>query len=169
MTSYMRNKMKAVLLRIGIDTGCGGIHGALFKDGSFEYIHDGSETTSDSFTYTVSDGNGGSDVGTVNITVNAIAAGFIETDIWEGVPDEARELVLSLIPLGRKGEAEIRLGSGRIGRRLANRSRPFRKPSKPCSGRIDAEGSSHFGPPTAPNRTASEFLQASRVSFGRGF
>ena len=41
-----------------------------------------------------------------NITVNAIAAGFIETDIWEGVPDEARELVMSLIPLGRKGEAE---------------------------------------------------------------
>jgi 3-oxoacyl-[acyl-carrier protein] reductase len=41
-----------------------------------------------------------------NITVNGIAAGFIETDIWEGVPDEARELVMSLIPLGRKGEAE---------------------------------------------------------------
>jgi 3-oxoacyl-[acyl-carrier protein] reductase len=41
-----------------------------------------------------------------NITVNAIAAGFIETDIWQGVPDEARELVMSLIPLGRKGEAE---------------------------------------------------------------
>ncbi len=30
--------MKAVLLRIGIDTGCGGIHGPLFKNGSFEYI-----------------------------------------------------------------------------------------------------------------------------------
>ena len=41
-----------------------------------------------------------------NITVNAIAAGYIETDIWEGVPDEARDLVLSLTPLGRKGEAE---------------------------------------------------------------
>jgi len=41
-----------------------------------------------------------------NITVNAIAAGYIETDIWEGVPDEAREYILSLIPLGRKGEAE---------------------------------------------------------------
>lgn len=41
-----------------------------------------------------------------NITVNGIAAGFVETDIWQGVPDEARELVMSLIPLGRKGEAE---------------------------------------------------------------
>lgn len=30
--------MKAVLLRIGIDKGCGGIHGPLFNDGSFEYI-----------------------------------------------------------------------------------------------------------------------------------
>jgi 3-oxoacyl-[acyl-carrier protein] reductase len=41
-----------------------------------------------------------------NITVNAIAAGYIETDIWTGVPDEARELALSIIPLRRKGEPE---------------------------------------------------------------
>ncbi len=30
--------IKAVLLRVGIDTGSGGIHAPLFKDGSFEYI-----------------------------------------------------------------------------------------------------------------------------------
>ncbi|MBI3664846.1 MAG: hypothetical protein HY236_01240 [Acidobacteria bacterium] len=30
--------MQVVLLRVGIDTGCGGIHGPLFRDGSFEYI-----------------------------------------------------------------------------------------------------------------------------------
>jgi hypothetical protein len=30
--------MQVVLLRIGIDTGSGGIHGPLFSDGSFEYI-----------------------------------------------------------------------------------------------------------------------------------
>lgn len=30
--------MRVVLLRVGIDTGSGGIHGALFKKGSFEYI-----------------------------------------------------------------------------------------------------------------------------------
>ena len=30
--------MRVVLLRIGIDTGSGGIHGPLFADGTFEYI-----------------------------------------------------------------------------------------------------------------------------------
>jgi hypothetical protein len=30
--------MRVVLLRVGIDTGSGGIHGPLFSDGSFEYI-----------------------------------------------------------------------------------------------------------------------------------
>jgi len=37
-----------------------------------------------------------------NITVNAIAAGYVETDIWDGVPEEIREGILDLIPLGRK-------------------------------------------------------------------
>jgi 3-oxoacyl-[acyl-carrier protein] reductase len=41
-----------------------------------------------------------------NITVNAIAAGFIDTDIWASVSEEARQAALSLIPLGRKGEPE---------------------------------------------------------------
>jgi 3-oxoacyl-[acyl-carrier protein] reductase len=41
-----------------------------------------------------------------NITVNAVAAGYVETDIWAGVPDEIREGILDLIPLGRKGEPE---------------------------------------------------------------
>jgi 3-oxoacyl-[acyl-carrier protein] reductase len=41
-----------------------------------------------------------------NITVNAVAAGYVETDIWEGVPEEARQAVLKMIPLGRKGTAE---------------------------------------------------------------
>ena len=30
--------MNVVLLRVGIDTGCGGIHSPLFSDGSFEFI-----------------------------------------------------------------------------------------------------------------------------------
>lgn len=30
--------MKVAMLRVGIDTGSGGIHGPLFQDGSFEYI-----------------------------------------------------------------------------------------------------------------------------------
>jgi 3-oxoacyl-[acyl-carrier protein] reductase len=41
-----------------------------------------------------------------NITVNAIAAGFIDTEIWDNVPEEARQAALSLIPLGRKGLPE---------------------------------------------------------------
>ena len=46
------------------------------------------------------------EIGSRNITVNAIAAGYVETDIWEGVPEEAREAILSMVPLGRKGEAQ---------------------------------------------------------------
>jgi 3-oxoacyl-[acyl-carrier protein] reductase len=41
-----------------------------------------------------------------NITVNGIAAGYVETDIWANVPEEARQAALSIIPLGRKGEPE---------------------------------------------------------------
>ncbi|HXV64356.1 MAG TPA: Ig-like domain-containing protein [Vicinamibacteria bacterium] len=43
----------------------------LNADGSWVYAHDGSATTSDSFVYEVSDGNGGTDTATVNITVTA--------------------------------------------------------------------------------------------------
>jgi 3-oxoacyl-[acyl-carrier protein] reductase len=46
------------------------------------------------------------EVASRNITVNAIAAGYIETDIWAKVPDDMRQMILNLIPLGRKGEAE---------------------------------------------------------------
>ena len=46
------------------------------------------------------------EVASRNITVNAVAAGYIETDIWSTVPEEARQTALSLIPLGRKGLPE---------------------------------------------------------------
>ncbi len=46
------------------------------------------------------------EVGPRNITVNAIAAGYVETEIWAGVPKEAKEAILSMIPLGRKGETQ---------------------------------------------------------------
>ncbi|MGD2155938.1 MAG: 3-oxoacyl-[acyl-carrier-protein] reductase [Anaerolineales bacterium] len=46
------------------------------------------------------------EVATRNITVNAIAAGYIDTDIWANVPEESRKAVLNLIPLGRKGKPE---------------------------------------------------------------
>lgn len=41
-----------------------------------------------------------------NITVNAVAAGYIETEIWANVAEEFRQAILTLIPLGRKGEAQ---------------------------------------------------------------
>ena len=46
------------------------------------------------------------EVASRNITVNVIAAGYIDTDIWATVPEEARQASLSLIPLGRKGQPE---------------------------------------------------------------
>jgi hypothetical protein len=30
--------MKVAILRVGIDSGCGGIQGPLFQDGTFEFI-----------------------------------------------------------------------------------------------------------------------------------
>ncbi|MEK6255866.1 MAG: 3-oxoacyl-[acyl-carrier-protein] reductase [Chloroflexota bacterium] len=41
-----------------------------------------------------------------SITVNAVAAGYVETEIWDGVPEDAKEGFLDMIPLGRKGEPE---------------------------------------------------------------
>ncbi|MGA9532437.1 MAG: 3-oxoacyl-[acyl-carrier-protein] reductase [Anaerolineales bacterium] len=41
-----------------------------------------------------------------NVTVNAVAAGYIDTDIWASVPEDMRESVLGMIPLGRKGQVE---------------------------------------------------------------
>ena len=44
------------------------------------------------------------EVASRGITVNAVAPGMIETDIWEGVSDEARQRALAAIPLERVGE-----------------------------------------------------------------
>ena len=51
-----------------------GLHGSVVDngDGTFTYTHDGSETTSDSFTYIVDDGAGGTATATVNVTVTAV-------------------------------------------------------------------------------------------------
>ncbi len=38
-----------------------------------------------------------------NVTVNAICPGFIETDMFAGIPEKAREAILKRIPLGRTG------------------------------------------------------------------
>ncbi len=44
-----------------------------------------------------------SEVGSRNITVNAVAPGFIATAMTENLPEAARQRLLSLIPLGRMG------------------------------------------------------------------
>lgn len=46
------------------------------------------------------------ELATRNITVNAVAPGFIETAMTEGLPAEAKAKILERIPLGRMGLAE---------------------------------------------------------------
>ena len=41
-----------------------------------------------------------------NITVNAVAPGFIETDMTAAMPSAAREATLTMIPAGRLGQAQ---------------------------------------------------------------
>ena len=56
---------------------------ALTLDGSFIYLHDRSETLSDSFTYVANDGNEDSNVATVTITVVPIEAPQAVDDAYE--------------------------------------------------------------------------------------
>jgi len=44
------------------------------------------------------------EVASRGITVNAVAPGFIETDIWASTSEQARQAVLNLIPLGATGQ-----------------------------------------------------------------
>jgi len=46
------------------------------------------------------------EVASRSITCNAVAAGVVETDIWQGVPQAAIDAMLTMIPLGRKGTPE---------------------------------------------------------------
>lgn len=46
------------------------------------------------------------EVASRNITVNAVAPGFIETDIWETVPEDIQTGLMDVIPLGRVGAPE---------------------------------------------------------------
>src|SRR3989344_852231 len=45
------------------------------------------------------------EVGSRNITVNAVAPGFIDTDMTRALPEAQREALLKQIPLGRLGRA----------------------------------------------------------------
>lgn len=46
------------------------------------------------------------EVGALNITANAIAPGFIVSDMTDRVPEEAREAILKMTPLRRYGQPE---------------------------------------------------------------
>lgn len=46
------------------------------------------------------------EVASRNITVNAVAPGFIETGIWDNVPDDLIQQFKDTIPLGRVGQPE---------------------------------------------------------------
>ena len=56
---------------LSIDSVTQGVNGtvAIAPGGRVTYVHDGSATTSDSFTYVVRDGNGGTDTGTVVVAI----------------------------------------------------------------------------------------------------
>jgi 3-oxoacyl-[acyl-carrier protein] reductase len=46
------------------------------------------------------------EVASRSITCNAIAAGVIDTEIWQGVPQAAIDAMMHLVPAGRKGTPE---------------------------------------------------------------
>jgi 3-oxoacyl-[acyl-carrier protein] reductase len=46
------------------------------------------------------------EVASRNITCNAVAAGVIDTDIWQDVPQAAIDALLQMVPVGRKGTPE---------------------------------------------------------------
>ncbi|EKF75205.1 3-oxoacyl-ACP reductase [Alcanivorax hongdengensis A-11-3] len=46
------------------------------------------------------------ELGSRNITVNAVAPGFIQTDMTDALPDAQRETLLKEIPLGRLGQPQ---------------------------------------------------------------
>ena len=46
------------------------------------------------------------ELGSRNVTANAIAPGFIRTDMTDGMPEKAREAALASIPMKRAGEVD---------------------------------------------------------------
>jgi 3-oxoacyl-[acyl-carrier protein] reductase len=46
------------------------------------------------------------EIGARNITVNAVAPGFVETDLTRGLPDELKQAAIAQTPLGRWGTCE---------------------------------------------------------------
>ena len=74
-------------LRASLVTGPA--HGTLTfnQDGSFVYVHDGSATTSDSFTYRANDGTAESNLATVTITIEPLNLGPVATTDYATTTD----------------------------------------------------------------------------------
>src|SRR5712691_1568562 len=85
-------------------------------------------------------------------------------------PASSRTISRSRSPRRSGFNGEIpRSGSSNLtGRTLTKSPRPLRNPSNPLSGRFPTGSASHFGPPTAPRKTASALRQASSVWLGSG-
>ena len=67
-----------------------------------------------------------------------------------------------------KGDADASSLNRKAGLKLANNPRDFLSANKACSGRSSQSRSSHCGPPTAPNKIASDFFAISNVSSVKG-
>lgn len=67
----------------------------LNKNGGFSYEHDGSETTSDSFTYEVSDARGNTGQATVSITITSVPDVPVALDDPDYEVDEDEQLVIN--------------------------------------------------------------------------
>jgi 3-oxoacyl-[acyl-carrier protein] reductase len=48
----------------------------------------------------------GRELATRNITANAVAPGFVDTEILDAMSQETLEVMLKMVPLGRKGKPE---------------------------------------------------------------
>lgn len=92
----MRGMMKA---RWGRIVNVGSVVGSLGNAGQANYA--ASKAGMVGFTKSLA-----REVASRNITVNAVAPGFIQTDMTDQLPDAAREQLLGQIPLGRLGSPE---------------------------------------------------------------
>ena len=92
----LRGMLKA---RWGRIVNVGSVVGRLGNPGQGNYV--ASKAGLEGFTRSLA-----MEVASRGVTVNAIAPGFIETDMTDALTQEQKDAMLERIPLGRMGEAE---------------------------------------------------------------